>query len=274
MRNEKGFIQIDYAVAFGLFFVIIVLIAQYSTNYFSTVRDNSEILLVRSEALDLLSVSDFPMEPLNWTNEAELKRIGFSTRAYKMLIVVNNTSQFLINRSASVADITSELVTFNYSENGFDNIDINSTVIYDENNNSLAYQISTTNITFSIPINASQARNITVYFDDDSNFTSRSASVTGTNNLTETLFFPERVDVMQFKQIQRIMNANYTLVRNATSSRKDFNIILLDVDRNTNFFSFGDDLPRKGNIVALQKYILYQNSSGFVRKGKLTVQVG
>lgn len=70
------------------------------------------------------------------------------------------------------------------------------------------------------------------------------------------------------------MNANYTLLKNATQSRKDFTITILDVDNNTNFMSFGAELPRRGNVVAFQRYMLYQNSSGFVKKGRFTVQVG
>lgn len=272
--GKKGFIQIDYVVAFGFFFIVVVFLAQYITGYISTVNEDSEILLVRAEASDLLTAVDFPSEPLNWTNESDVRRIGLHTRSYRMLIAVNNTAPFLINRSAAPENMESELVTFNYSELGFQSIDINSTVVYDENNNSLAYQISTTNITFAMPVNSSQVRYATVYFDDDSNFSSRSASVSGTNNLTETIFFPEKIEVMQFRQMQRFMNANYTLVKNATSFRRDFSIKLLDLNNNTNFLSFGGELPRKGNVVAMQRYVLYQNSSGFVKRGRLTVQVG
>ncbi|MBI2579542.1 MAG: hypothetical protein HYW27_01435 [Candidatus Aenigmarchaeota archaeon] len=274
VKKKKGFIQIDYVVAFGFFFIVVVFLAQYITGYISTVNEDSEILLVRAEASDLLSAADFPAEPLNWTSESEVRRLGFHTRAYRMLIVINNTQPFLINRSATPANVASELVTFNYSELGFQSIDINSTTVYDENNNSLAYQISTTNITFALPVNSSQVRYVNVYFDDDSNFSSRSVSVSGTDNLTETIFFPEKLELMQFRQLQRFMNANYTLVRNATSFRRDFSIKLLDIESGTNFVSFGGELPRKGNVVAMQRYLLYQNSSGFVKRGRLTVQVG
>ena len=273
MTRKKGFIQTDYVVAFGFFFIIVVFITQYVTGYLATVADSSEILLTRSEAVELLSSGDFPMEPLNWTNESDVRRIGFSTTAYRMLVMINNTSPFFLNQSQELADITSELVIINYTRLGFD-IDINSTVVYDENNNSLSYQISTTNITIALPVNASQVRYVTLYFDDDSNFTSRSVSVSGTDNLTEKIFFPEKLDVLQFRQVQKVMNANYTLLKNATQIGKDFAITILDVDNNTNFMSFGAAMPRRGNVVAFQRYMLYQNSSGFVRKGRLTVQVG
>ncbi|MBI2173511.1 MAG: hypothetical protein HYT73_04900 [Candidatus Aenigmarchaeota archaeon] len=270
----KGFVQIDYVVAFGFFFIVVVFLTQNVTTYVSSVRGDSDILLARSEAVDLLTSADFPAQPLNWSSEEELRRIGFSTTAYSMLVVVNNTQPFLRNQSASPSAMTSELVTLNYSETGFRGIDINSTVVYDENNNSIAYQINGTNITFAIPVNASQVRYLTIYFDDDSNFTSRSQAVSGNDNLTERVFFPESLELMQFRQLQKLMNANYSQVRNSTMTSKDFTIKLLDIDTSVNFLSFGPDLPRKGNIVALQRYGLYQNSSGFVRKGRLTVQVG
>src|SRR3989344_3608959 len=178
----KGFVQIDYVVAFGFFFIVVVFLTQNVTTYVSSVRDDSDILLSRAEAVDLLTSADFPAQPLNWSSEEERRRIGFSTTAYSILVVVNNTQPFLRNQSASPTAAASELVTLNYSEIGFRGIDINSTVIYDENNNSIAYQINTTNITFAVPVNASQVRYLTVYFDDDSNFTSRSQAVSGDDN--------------------------------------------------------------------------------------------
>src|SRR3989338_4005641 len=272
--TKKGNIQVDYVIAFGFFFLAVVFISQLVIGYLAGTRDNSGILLLRADALELLSSADFPLQPANWTSDRNTTRIGFSTSAYRIYITVNNTHPFIKNSSQVATDIPSELIIMNFTDMGFPNIDLNSTVVYDENNNSIDYQISTTNITFALLVNAAQVRNLTVYFDDDSNFTSRSVAISVIDNITETFFPHERLEILQFRQMQRIMNSNYTLLKNATRSENDFRITVLDVDSNTNFMEFGTESPRRVNVVTLQRSLMYQNSSGFVKKGRMTVQVG
>ena len=111
----------------------------------------------------------------------------------------------------------------------------------------------------------------TVYFDDDSNFTSRSVAVSGYDNLTEIVYPAEEVMVVKYNKIIDINKTSYSLVKNI-SGISDFRLRVIDATTNQTFLDYGSPTPTKANIVALQRRLLYQNSTAGIVQGKIIIQ--
>lgn len=208
----------------------------------------------------------------NYNHGSLLRRMGLKTNAYRFFILVNNTKQFYYNQSLNVTYLTNELVSFNYTDLGYVH-DIKSTKIYDLNGTSVLYQINDTMITFATNIDVNESQWFTIYFDDDSSFKDSSTIVTGSNYVNETLFPIERIDIVQYKKIAALDDTVYSIVKNATNTTNDFRIRIQDIGTASYVMTLGAIPPRSGDVVALQKYIVFQNATGDIRNGKLIVQV-
>ena len=79
--------------------------------------------------------------------------------------------------------------------------------------------------------------------------------------------------MLQYKKINELGNSNYTLVKNSTDIKNNFKITISDADTNATVLAYGPALPRIGNIIALQRYAVYQNSTAGIRNGKIIVNV-
>lgn len=271
-NNRKGLVQVDFIVAAALFIVVFGLIVQLVTNYFTTAESTAEINTLTGEALSLLGVADFGYTPDGWSSSGDVDRLGLASRAYRLYIAVDNSKPFYLNQSQNATDLTNELVSFLYSDLGFANIDTNSTEIY-ESGARVPYNINGNNITFRTDISANTAKTFTVYFDDDSNFTSRSAGIDGNNTITETVHFVQPISVLQYRKMQTLNASNYTAVRNSLGVN-DFSLLLEDTDTNpvSAFFFYGGEAPRSGNVIALPRHSIFQNSTAGIRNGKITVK--
>lgn len=259
--NSKGAIQVDFVIAASLFIVIFAFVVISLTNYISTIRIQTNSLGIKAEAFSLLDLTERNFSP---------NKIGLGTQIFRFYVIINNSQTHMIDPLKPIGNLTDELVNINFSDYGI-NKDINSTVIYDENNSLVDYQItSIDNITFLISIQANSVKTYTIYFDDDSNFTSRSVVLSGTDNLTEKVIKPEKINAIQFKSLQVINATNYELTRNSTGVKNNFRIRLVD---NTTFFSYGPEPPREGDVVSLQRYVLYQNSTCDINNGLIIVDV-
>lgn len=258
-KKDKGVTQIDFVIAASIFIITFALSMNFVTDYFSTIEDNTRIMSLRSEAFSLLGITEREPEPRNCVNNCD--RIGLHTNAYRFLILVNNTGGNLID----------ELVIFNYSYLGFTNIDYYSTTIYNESNEEVQYNVSGDTIKFKINISANQEKWFTVYFDDDSNFTDRSVAISGTDSITERIFPFENISVIQYRKIQLLNASNYSSLKDNLNV-SDFRITIYDVKTNETFFDYGGTLV-EANVVAMKKFILYQNSTASIRGGKLVIKV-
>jgi hypothetical protein len=262
-KGPKGFSQIDFMIAMGIFLVIFASVVQFTTNFFITLREGTETVSLRSSALDMMYMADMGFIPDNWSLADYPKKIGLQTDAYRFFILVNNTL---------AGNIASELISFNYSDLGFSNIDYSSTSIYDESSNTVAYQISGSNITFNTTMLSSQVKWFTVYFDDDSNFTSMSSSVSGTNNLTETLYPVQEISLLQYRKIMKLNGTDYEKMKNSTSMNAGFRITLLN-EANSTIFDYGGTLPKSSTIISLKRRVLMQNSTAGIRYGSILVRI-
>ena len=203
--------------------------------------------------------------------ENTLRRIGIATSASRFSIVLNNSRDSWVNQSSPWVNLTDELVAFNYSDLGIP-ARVSSTYIYDDNGNSVPYNINGNVITFNSSIAVNTTKNFTVYFDDDANFQERTVAVAGSDNLTEKIFRASTVGVVQYRKILFLNSSNYTIVRNATQTPRDFRITLTDLNGQV-IFTFGPQPPESGNIVATRRFVVYQNATAAIRGGALNVQV-
>ncbi|GEM_PF-6344254 len=236
--------------------------AKSPRNFFNGTIDEAAIYNVTLSAADILNHSAY---------ERRLDKIGFRSRAYRFIVKVNNSKAVWYNQSANHSTLTNEIVSVNLN-NMFSNYNINSTTVYNSDNNTVSYQISGTNISFVV---ASLAQNATqwymIYVDDDGIFANLSRSITGTDNMSETIIAPEEISVLDNQKIVAMNASSYNLTKNATGFT-NFRIRLYDLNSTSNYIQLGDAPPRRGDIVALQRYFLYQNSTGGVRPGRLTIQ--
>ncbi|MBI3190092.1 hypothetical protein HYZ41_00135 [archaeon] len=269
-KNRKGMVQIDFIIATVIFISIFATIVYTVSTYTQTAESTSSIEMLTDQVATILSVSDYGVVPGNWTGQETLYRMGLTTKANRFEIAVINNASFLINSSHSVANLVNELVSFNYTTMGLRNIDINSTEIY-SGSSEVQYQIDVDKVTFKTDINANAMKIFQIYFDDDSNFTSRSTSVTGNNNITETIYPIEILKLIQYKQLQALNNSDYATVRD-TAGTGEFLLTLTDTTTSETFFTYGAEVPRSGDVVAMQRYVLFQNSTGGIRNGRLLAQ--
>lgn len=270
----KGASSIDYVIAFGIFIVFLGLIMSLVTDYFAGTNKISKITVLRGEALDLLNSLEKKPVPGGWSGGPYV--LGAGGKAYRFYIVVNNTALNYLNAGITAEALTRENVSFSYTRLGFSDIDINSTMIINETGGRVAYNVTNTTITFSVPVQLSEERLFTVYFDDDSNFTDYSAAVTGASNnenLTEKIYPAQEIPVIEYREIQRMQNAVYSAMKNATGIKNDFSIEIFNSETNATYVTIGADVPKRGDIVALERPVMYQNSTAHVIRGKLIVKV-
>ncbi len=254
---KLGSIQIDFLLAAGVFILLFAFVIMSLTNHLSATKIQTESMDIKSEAFSLLSIT-------------ETNKTGLSSEAYRFYVIVNNSQSYWIDQAKPVADLINETVNINFSYYGLKK-DINSTLIKDEDGNNIDYQItSIDNISFAVNVSANKIKVYTIYFDDDSNFTSRSKIIAGTNNLTEKITQPQKLNLIRYRSFQILNSTNYSSFKNSTGMKNDFQIILID---NTIIFNYGLDTPRTGDVSALQRYVIYQNSTGDINNGIITVKV-
>ena len=64
--SSKGIVHIDYIIAAGAFLIAFAFVVQYTITYFENVREISDIVAVRSEAIELLGIVDRGFLPKDW----------------------------------------------------------------------------------------------------------------------------------------------------------------------------------------------------------------
>lgn len=207
----------------------------------------------------------------HWAYENLLDRIGLMTKAYRFYVFVNNTQGLLKNQSDTVRDLANELAYINYTDLGI-GANVPSTFVIDNNNVPVAYQISGNTVIFNASINSNTDKTFTIYFDDDSNFAEQSTAMSGSDNLSETWTPAEAISIVQYRKLLFLNNSNYTRVKNSTQLPRDFSIKLIDVGTSATILNFGPTTPPAGDVVSFRRFVLYQNSTGAMRRGRVTVQ--
>ena len=91
--------------------------------------------------------------------------------------------------------------------------------------------------------------------------------------MTERPYPIEKISLLQFREIQKLNSSDYTRMKNSIDIENDFHIRIYDINKNQTFLDYGDNPPERGDVVALQRYVIYQNSTADIENGRLTIQV-
>ncbi len=265
----KGSLHVDYIIGMSIMIFLLAIVVIASNTFLTSTTSEKDISVLTAQAIGMLTISE---KEHVFFGEKNISRVGIGTAAYRITVVVNNTQTFLINQTGPLVNLVNEKIVINFTSLGFPGININSTAIYDQNGTMQPYNIDADSAVFRTDINASNSKIFTVYFDDDSNFTSSSSAVSGVNNLSEKILMLQEIPVVQFKKILQLNETVYDHTVNITGI-KNFKLTLLDVKTQLEFFAYGGLSPSKGNIISFQRYVLYQNSTAGVNKGRLRVQV-
>jgi hypothetical protein len=97
--------------------------------------------------------------------------------------------------------------------------------------------------------------------------------VSGTNNITETIFPIEIISLVQYRKMQKLQNSNYAKIKNSTGEVFDFYINLTDDNTGAPILGFGGDVFREINIISLRRNVVYQNSSAGIAKARIVVKI-
>lgn len=270
---KKGLIQIDYVIAIGMFILVLAFIINFLTDYVKTSEETLNLLGLRSETYSLLDTlvsyeTDWNHSDVSTYPEA----LGLNTQAYRLFVKVTNTDQYT-RSGGEPTNLVNELVSVNIT--GFDE---NSIVVYDESENIVTHDIQDNEILFNVNITTGKTKWFEITYDDNSNdeyynFTDHSGTVeTNLDNITETKYPIQIIDVIQYKKIQSLNNSDISQI-SQNIDIDEFAIKIFDTSNNEYLNVSTEDIPTSANVIALQRAIVYQNSTAGLEKGKLRVYV-
>ena len=203
------------------------------------------------------------------------RKLGLMTKIYEFTLEVNNSLPYYKTPAASAVDLTNELVEINFSQLGFSDIDFNSIRVY-EGSNPVACAVNSAakTLNFTVSLAANQSRYFTILFDDDSNFTAPFCddAISGVDNLSEIYYPIEGKKVLQYRKLAALNESSYELMKSSVRMSYNFNLTLFDENESI-VFSYGKKIPRIENVYSFETSVMYQNSTGDLRSGKLRIYV-
>jgi hypothetical protein len=107
----------------------------------------------------------------------------------------------------------------------------------------------------------------TIWFDDNSNFTDRSTTISGNDNISQIVWGAEPVWIVQQKALQNLSAAVY----NETKEYHDFKIRILD--GSSTIFEYGQIPPTSETITTASKPVFYQKPNADIGLGELRIEV-
>ena len=196
------------------------------------------------------------------------KKLGISADIYIMEILLNNTVQ----------ELAAENVTVNFTLLGYPDADMNSIFVQNETGSPISCNVSGKILTFQTQISNGVTKWFRVWFSKNStsNFSSAACSATvssGTNSLTtanrnETLFSVQRSSAIHYSKLSALNSSNYMIMKNLTDVKYDFHVTLKN-STGSPIFEYGGEIPSRADINALQRSVIYQNSSAGINYGTL-----
>ena len=269
-KSKKGAIQLDYIIALGLFILMLNFMINYMTNFVTVSKESLEVVSLRSKASTLIkTLADYETTWNSSDVSSYPENIGLKTKAYWFFVLVNNTEENL-KTGGNVTSLTNELVRINFTLMNM-SPDLFSAVIYDSSRNLVTYDTDGNTIIFNVDLDINESKWFEVFIDDDSNFTDNTGTVsTALDNITETIYPLRYLDIIQYRKIEKLNSSNASPFASKTGIDRFF-IELLDSAGNQVFnFSTGD-IPERADVIALEKAVVYQNSTAGIEKGKLKV---
>jgi hypothetical protein len=204
--------------------------------------------------------------------ERKIQRLGLGTKVYRFLVNVNNSKPFWYNQSANHTDLSSEIISVDLSSVlPGKKFETSSASVFSPSGSEVQHNISDNTVSFTASVGANGTLWYSVYVAEDGIFPDRSVELSGSDSMSETVMPPEEISAVGSVKLADLAASNYTRLSSALEAG-DFRIKLYDINSGTDYFSYGGSVPKKGNVAALQRYVLYQNSTGGLRPGRMTVQ--
>jgi len=238
----------------------------FITGYANSSSEHLSATAIRSESSYLYNVLNNRMD--SSSGDQNISGLGLLGNAYVFEIVVNNSRLFYRNQNQALSDLSNEIVYFDMDSIMSGSFDDNSLHVYDQGGNAIPYSKTGHVYGFSTNISMGSLKTYFVYFDRTSNFTGQSHSVSGADNITEEIYFPRSIDVVQYNSMQRISAINYSSIRNGTN----FNISVAYLN-GTVFWSYGTGVARNRDLSSFESPVLFQDADGAVRHGRLIINV-
>lgn len=251
---RKGFSQIDYIVAIGMFLIVFGFIVMYFTNYLTPIGDVVSISSLRSRSTSIMD---------SLYSEGSLSLTGES---YTFKIEVTNSEEYHLNQSKPITDLTSEIVRFNFTAINYPHLNYYSTAIYDENNTFVPYYVSGDEVMFKTDIQQHETKTFTVYVSDDPYFSPAQNYIAGYNALTQAITPLEETDMIQYGRFRNISLKSYNILSRQIGG--DFNIRIVT---NETTEEYGASVPKRSDVVALEKSVLCQTRNRTVTYGEIIV---
>ncbi|MFC2143243.1 hypothetical protein ACFLQN_02485 [Candidatus Aenigmatarchaeota archaeon] len=254
----KGVSQIDFVLSVGVFLVAVIIVLGFMTDYVIPIQETSDVEVMRSKAIDLLNLI-----------EKENSELSLFTTMYKFNIKVENSNEYLINASHTVGNLNNETVKFNFTLfNLRHGVDPNSVSILDNESNPVPHARNDMLISFLTDIGIYKIKYFTVYFDDDSNFTSTGEEIEGINAINEIVYPIEERKIIQYRKILKMVDYDYQELKNMLGT--EFKI---ELQSYTNFFEIGGTAPERGDISVIERSVIIQGSDRQIEEGKLRLYV-
>jgi hypothetical protein len=256
----KGISQIDFVVAAGVFIIVVIFVLNFTTNFITPQKEIIDISTLRSRANSLLDMAS-----------DEKSELSLETTAYRFNIKLESTIRMLINESFYPqyypVNLESEFVRFRFGLLNFSKADFNSTSIY-LNGTRLQSKVQGDLVTTATSIKINEIKLLEVYFDDDSNFTSQSVSIVGSNFFNEITYPVETIRLIQNRKLHNIMSMDYSNMRKTVGG--EFRIELEDKETHE-VISIGAEPRSRGDVVVLSKNVLFQDETAGIKKGEMRV---
>ncbi|MFH1630879.1 MAG: hypothetical protein ABIA21_01490 [Candidatus Aenigmatarchaeota archaeon] len=251
---------LDYVIAVVIFIIGVTAMFQIVSGYADRAMSDADLVTIRSNSEYLYNIVN--SHESSETGVDDLWLLGDS---YQFEVVANNTQSFYRIHGSPLVDLSDEIVSFDMSSVG--SFDENSVSIFDsDNGEELFYSRSGNIYYFSTDIPSGSSKVFLVFFDRTSDFSSRSASISGADNITEKMYYPKSIDVLQYDRMQHVALINYSDIRGDLR----FNISISYLD-GVVFWSYGESLARNKNVVSLERLVIFQDSDGSVVRGRLNV---
>lgn len=252
----KAVSQIDFIVAIGIFLIVMAFVVSYMTDFITPLRDVSNSANIRQRSFVLMSEI-----------ESEQSVLSLYTTAFRVKIKLENSGEFLINKSHPITDLAKEAVKLNTSKINFSKIDRFSFAIYNESMDYLDYYIAGDLIVFNSSIDAWETKYFYVYFDDDSSFSDNTVEMNASNRLNEIVYPVEEITVLQQKKLQLLQASSYEYLRSIANG--DFAIIVDGEDGSRTLI--GEEPPSRKDLTVLEKNVVMQDAGAKIMKGVVRV---
>lgn len=235
------------------------ILGKYSSNYFNGTID--EVVLY-----DKI----LPAEEIMNHCKNPIKRIGLNTDVYRIIVEVSNIRPYYKNQGQPSSDMNNELAYVDLSS--YPEIDFDSVSVYNSTDE-ISYQRQGTFIIFSASVAINANSTYFVYFSSGTEFNEKNTTITGNDNLTEIIYPAEKIPALGYEKMRNLNRTSVEFVKNSTIFDRDFEISLVDYATGEQYWRFGDDAPKRSDIYALQRYVMYQNETAGIKQGQILVKL-